>query len=247
MNRLLLKGFWSLCAASLLAVNIAEANVVITGTRVVYPAKEREVTVKLANRDTGPALVQSWVDSGDPKTLPEEAKAPFLVTPPIVRIEPGKGQALRLTYTREPLPQNKESVFWLNVLDVPSAPSSKDIQNYVQFAFRSRIKVFYRPEGLPGDPVIAAQELKWSLVRSGEAYALRALNNSAFHVSINDAAVSVGGKPIRSDVSGMIAPGASKDFTLKGLSRQPVGDAQVVYHWINDYGGIVEEKTALGR
>ncbi|MBO3275233.1 fimbrial biogenesis chaperone [Pseudomonas schmalbachii] len=247
MNRFFLKGFWALCAASLLAVNIAEANVVITGTRVIYPAKEREVTVKLTNRDSSPALVQSWVDKGDPKTLPDQADAPFLVTPPIVRIEPGKGQALRLTYTQESLPQNKESVFWLNVLDVPSVPANKDAANYVQFAFRSRIKVFFRPDGLPGDAVEAAQGLRWTIVPSTGGYVLRALNSSAFHVSVNDAAISLNGKSIRSQDSGMVAPGGSKDFALKGVGSPPVGEVKVVYHWVNDYGGVIEETSPLGH
>ena len=48
----------------------AQASVVITGTRVIYPEMEREVTVKLNNDGNTPALVQVWLDDGNPKTLP---------------------------------------------------------------------------------------------------------------------------------------------------------------------------------
>jgi chaperone protein EcpD len=100
-------------------VSSAHASVVISGTRVVYQAKEREVTVKLSNEGSSPALVQVWLDTGNPNATPDESDVPFTLTPPLFRLDPKKGQSLRLIYTQEPLPQDKESLFWLNVLEVP--------------------------------------------------------------------------------------------------------------------------------
>ena len=97
----------------------AHAGVVISGTRVIYQAKEREVTVKLSNEGDAPALVQVWLDTGNPNAMPDESKVPFTLSPPLFRLDPKKGQSLRLIYTQEPLPQDKESLFWLNVLEVP--------------------------------------------------------------------------------------------------------------------------------
>ncbi|SQI40047.1 Chaperone protein focC precursor [Leminorella richardii] len=62
----------------------AMAGIVITGTRVIYPAGEREVTVKIDNRGDKPVLAQSWVDDGDANATPETAKAPFTITPPLI-------------------------------------------------------------------------------------------------------------------------------------------------------------------
>ncbi|WP_164737994.1 fimbrial biogenesis chaperone, partial [Xanthomonas perforans] len=104
MQRLALAGSVSLLCAQ------AMAGVVITGTRVVYPANQREVTVKLNNNGTVPALVQSWVDTGDMASSPTSSNAPFVLSPPVFRVDPSKGQSLRLMFTGAPLPQNKESV-----------------------------------------------------------------------------------------------------------------------------------------
>src|ERR1700722_16635450 len=82
----------------------SEASVVIGGTRVVYPAQDKEVTVKLTNEGNQPALVQVWLDDGDDKSTPDTAKGPFTVMPPVFRIDPSKGQAVHLVYTKEPLP-----------------------------------------------------------------------------------------------------------------------------------------------
>src|SRR3546814_9447820 len=48
------------------ATGVANASVVIAGTRVVFPAANGEVTVRLNNNGEQPALVEAWIDNGDP-------------------------------------------------------------------------------------------------------------------------------------------------------------------------------------
>lgn len=226
----------------------ASASVVVGGTRVVYPADAREVTVKLNNVGNDPSLVQVWVDPGDASMLADEVDVPFVVVPPIFRIDPSASQTLRMTYTQEPLPQDRETVFWLNVLDVPPSPSvsSPGEANYMQVAIRTRIKLFYRPTNLPGDPVKAAENLVWRVVpgTSKENYALRGENPSAYAVSFNRVGLSVNGKEFAGD-GGMILPGGTHDFPLKGLAAMPSGPARVKYQWVNDYGAGQDREKPL--
>lgn len=203
----------------------AMAGIVITGTRVVYPAGEREVTVKIDNRGDKPVLAQSWVDDGDAGASPETANAPFTITPPVNRINPGKGQTLRLMYTGEALPKDKESVFWLNVLEVP--PMSKEKQNQLQMAFRSRIKIFFRPSGLVGDANLAGQFVSWKKVDGG----VEGTNPTPYFVSLaNIAEDEEGKKPIGN--GGMIAPGGKTFFAT---NKRP---STIYPSYINDFGGI---------
>jgi len=37
------------------------ASVIISGTRVIYPSDQKELTVKLDNVGKSPVLVQSWI------------------------------------------------------------------------------------------------------------------------------------------------------------------------------------------
>lgn len=128
-------------------MTFATANVVIIGTRVIFLAEQKSVNVQLQNSSSDPALVQSWLDRGDINSRPNSIQVPFLVTPPVVRIEPNAGQTLRVVFIgKENLPQDRETLFYLNVLDVPPKPKAEDLgTNYLQFAIRSRIKFFYRP------------------------------------------------------------------------------------------------------
>jgi chaperone protein EcpD len=225
----------------------ASANVIINGTRVIYPGNAREVSVKLDNNGTDPALVQAWLDSGNPKVTPDKSDAPFVLTPPITRIEPKKGQTLRVMYTGQPLPQDHESVFWLNMLEVPPMPKGEAAKNYVQLAFRSRIKVFFRPSGLKGLADDAPKQLHFRVVptEGGQGFSLECSNPTQYHVSFASAGVMVAGQLFVFDKGGMIAPNAKAAFPLKGLSSMPAAGTEVDFTTINDYGGDTLVKGQL--
>lgn len=70
------------CSAAFLVSSSAFADIVISGTRVIYPQSAKDVTVKMENRGNKPLLVQVWLDDGRDTTNPEELKVPFIVTPP---------------------------------------------------------------------------------------------------------------------------------------------------------------------
>ncbi|MBW3512198.1 molecular chaperone [Janthinobacterium sp. NKUCC06_STL] len=234
-----------LLTLALLSCSSSMASVVITGTRQIYLEKQKEITVKLTNDGTQPALVQAWVDAGDVASTLATAKTPFLLTPPLSRVDPGKGQSLRLMFVGAPLPTTKETVFWLNVLEIPPKSQEVDV-NSLQMAFRSRIKIFYRPEGLVGNASDAIGLVQWRAVpaSNGDGFALEAFNPSAFHVSIAGVSLIAGAE--RSQIEGsMVAPGEAMQFALPVLKALPVAGAEVEFSAINDYGAQVITRRAL--
>lgn len=110
----------SFAITALLAVQPAFADIVLSGTRIIYKAAQKDTTIRLENKGSTPALVQSWLDDGDPNADPSTINVPFNATPPVSRIEPGRGQTVKLTYTgNRTLPKDRESIYWFNVLEVP--------------------------------------------------------------------------------------------------------------------------------
>lgn len=184
------------------------ADIVIIGTRVIYPEEEREVTIRLDNLGDKESLAQVWVDSGDPDATPETAKAPFTITPPISRINGGKSQVLRMIYTGERLPSNKESLFWLNVLEIPATKYGK--KNELKLAIRSRIKIFYRPHELTGNSIQAGKKIMWKKVRGG----IEAYNPTPYFVSLANISEDNEGKSIIAS-GGMISPRGKRFFSIK--------------------------------
>lgn len=57
------------------------------------------MTIRLENKGSSPALVQTWLDDGEQNADPSTINVPFNATPPVARIEPGRGQTVKLTYT----------------------------------------------------------------------------------------------------------------------------------------------------
>jgi chaperone protein EcpD len=220
----------------------AHADVVISATRVVYPAAEREVTVKLNNDEKiQPRLVQVWIDDGDVEKTPDQVQVPFQLTPPIFRLDAGKSQALRIAYTHEnfqgkSLPTDKESLFWLNALSAPPKPAKAEGQNVLQFAIRSRIKLFFRPDGLVGQAEQAPSQLTWKVVSQGAEQAVEVHNPSAYHVSFSRIALSMDGKEIPSESPPMLAPASTARYVFKGMNHPPPAAAVVHFSIIDDFG-----------
>lgn len=230
----------------------AHAGVIIIGTRVIYPGSARDVSVRLQNRGDRPALVQAWLDAGDPKSTPDAVSVPFALSPTLARIDPERGQVLRLAYTGEPLPQDKESVFWLNVLEVPpkAVEAKAGEGNLLQFALRTRIKVFYRPKGLKGEPSAAARALQWRIVSTGDAWTVEARNDSPYFVSIADLSLRADAKTSEAAATsdgGMLGPGEAKKFELSKVSKGLLSVEPVVvrFTFVDDYGALVNQDALV--
>ncbi|WP_211454720.1 fimbrial biogenesis chaperone [Collimonas antrihumi] len=239
-----------LLLAGYLTVLPAQAGVVVSGTRQIYPAQSREITVQVTNDDKKmPRLVQVWLDDGNEKQTAEQADVPFTITPPVFRLEAGKSQTLRLVYTKEPLPADKESVFWLNVLEIPPKVDSGEEINQLRFGFRIRTKLFFRPQGLAGKPADAASRLSWSLLKTEHGSELEVRNPTPYHVSFQAVALALGegmnARLNQSDQYEMVAPGGIQRYLLnEKVGALPAG-AHVQFSMINDFGAFLPMQAPL--
>lgn len=214
----------------------AVASVVINGTRLIYSGGEREVTVKLNNNGNSPALVQTWIDDGDPKSTPMLSKAPFIISPPVFRMDSKVIQNLRVIFTGKELPQDKESIYWFNLLEVPAQSNSTNVTtNMLQMAFRSRIKLFYRPKSLGGSSSNAPEQVKWRVMPRAKEFILEAHNSSAFYITVTSVRLLEGGRSYSSEGE-MIGPGMTHEFVLPSLKEKPGSEAKVEFNTLNDFG-----------
>ncbi|MBC0855522.1 molecular chaperone [Pantoea stewartii] len=206
----------------------SQAGVEIGGTRLIYQGNARQAAISVNNPDGRPYLIQAWVDK-DPSSA--DGDKTFIATPPLFRLEPHSQNSVRVVYTGQPLPADRESMFWLSIKSVPS--TSKDETNHLLITVKSVIKLFYRPAGLSGNPVTAYEKLVFTR-RGGKVYVS---NPTPYHISFYD--ISVGGVQVK------------KPPTLKPLSEQaidvPAGaSGSVSWRTVNDFGGITDvRKTKI--
>ncbi|CNJ90245.1 putative fimbrial chaperone [Yersinia aldovae] len=211
----------------------AKASVVMNGSRIIYSAGEKEHSVQLTNKDNFPNAVQVWLDSGDAQSTPETGKAPFIVTPPFFRIEANAGQTLRLKYTGSGLPTDRESVFYLNFLQVPPVNKAEK-NNKMLVLMRNRIKIFYRPESITGRIDQVSDALTFSVRQQGKDVVVTGNNPTGFYATIASGEVVGAGKKLKIK-SEMIPPMSQAKWVIPNSSAP--SKAVVNFLIVNDFGG----------
>lgn len=213
-------------ALSALTLTTANAGVIIGGTRLIFDGAKKEASISINNPDSTPYLIQSWIDMQEGNS----GKAPFIITPPLYRLDGGQKNIERIVMTGA-LPQERESLFWLNIKAIPSASKQT---NSLQIAVKTRIKLIYRPEGLRAStPEEQVSKLTWQ--RTGNN--LEVKNPTQYVINFNE--ITLEGKKL-DDVT-YVLPGASARFALPNEAR---GNS-LTFKIINDYGspGVLHQAS----
>ncbi|MGD8163222.1 fimbria/pilus periplasmic chaperone [Pantoea sp. FN0307] len=215
----------------------AFAGMTISGTRIIFPGNTREKTVRTTNKGSVPLLAQVWVDDGGKNDDINSIKVPFTVTPPIYRVEPGKGQSVRLIYNGMSLPQDRESVFWFNLLEIPPENEAVKELDRLELAFRTRIKIFYRPSALKSGSIQEVEQLKWEII--SPARGIKVINPTPYYISFDSAYITSGSTKSSLAVD-MIPPFGSKEMLVNSKASRSATIDSVTVRLISDYGSIAE-------
>ena len=199
-------------------------------SRIIYNPNSRGVSLLVSNMQEYPVLIQGKVYAEDKTTI-----APFIITPPLSRLDAQQKSLLRIIRTGGQFAEDRETLQWLCVSAIPpkdtdvwaqdkSKNTPKDVTLNMEVSANSCIKLLLRPSALKGSVMNAASELQWQ--RQGNT--LIATNPSAFYINLNSLKAGKSSLPHLS----YIAPFASRKFTLpKGAS------GQISWSIITDEGG----------
>ncbi|MFC5429587.1 molecular chaperone [Paraburkholderia denitrificans] len=236
----------TLLASSVFA-GTAWGSVVLPHTRVIYDGSASERTLRLTNRDETPSVMQVWVDTGDAASTPSTANAPFVASPPVFRIEPNSGHSVRLVFVGEGLPKDRETLFYLNTLQIPAVSASVADRNRMTMLLRNRVKLFYRPAEIEGDPAQAIDTLGFH-INTGKAGSEKIVadNGSGYYVSLVEGKLKCGSHTATFEPD-MIAPYSSHEWSVKGTCPLNGEIVHVSVRYIDDYGAVrdAEYKAAI--
>lgn len=232
------------CAA-LLGLTIlvgAEVHAGVTAerTRVIFDEGKREASLALVNQNRYPVIVQTWIDDGYLDAAPQTAQAPIMPLPPVFRLNPGQMRSLRLLYTGDALPKDRESLYWLNLYEIP--PQSDEPlgegESRLTVTLRTQMKVIYRPRALAKDAEEAPRKLLFR--RTGNA--LQVENPTAYFITLAGAEVRQG------NAGSLLPPELLPPFSQRTLSPTqplPASPGEVRYLWIDDSGNSQEGTAPL--
>nr|WP_267483565.1 molecular chaperone [Photorhabdus aegyptia] len=202
----------------------------IDATRIIYRADSYAATALLRNSSKEAVyLMQVTVSS-----IPDGSKtAPFLVTPPLFRMEPGSQNQVHIIKTGQALPADRESLFWFTAQAIPLSTesnnlSSKQISGGVQ-VLANTIKLMYRPSGLPVAPEKGFGALRFKTTTEG----ITITNPSPYYITFTS--LKVGGQELmtKQQKENMVSPFSALFLPLKGVHYP----AKVSWTVINDLGG----------
>lgn len=199
----------------------AYSGVIVGGTRVIYNEGGKDSSIDIENPDEIAYLIQSWVDdeNGEPQSI-------FSVTPPLFKLPRESTNTLRIFLTEDVLPNNRESLFWLNIKNIPSV---KFQENSLQIAFRTQMKLIYRPISLKNVDFNKEQKkIIWS--KSGNKIIVK--NPTPYY--INFQRISFNEKALK-NVS-YIAPFSTVEFNTESSSKH----GTIKWELINDFGATTK-------
>ncbi|MFV8942195.1 molecular chaperone [Moellerella wisconsensis] len=214
-----------LLSCLLLTSQYSTAAINIDRTRIIFPGKDKSVSLVINNQSkTSPYLAQSWIENSQGEKISE----PFTVLPPMQRVEPGAKNQIKIIKTEgiNQLPQDRESLFYLNVREIP--PTSEK-ENVVQIAIQSRLKMFYRPATIINNSdKVWAKDLNIS--RNGSKLTLD--NPSKFYITLGYLSSNEKGN-FPGFESVMISPLSQETVTVP---TSPF--AKLYLGYMDDYGGL---------
>lgn len=206
-------------------ISAAHAGGVQIGrTRVIYNANDKEEALPIINKG---ADTPGWFNPG---LIPvTERRGPFIITPPLFRLDPQKEQSLRIIWSGVPLPENRESLFYINVRTIPASDKANKDSNMLRLIYKTRLKLFFRPQGLKGTPTEACRNLTFT--RDGKT--LRVNNNSNYYIVFDSLFMA-----------NTAIPGADTVSPASTVAlRLPANTASQTVTWrcISDYGNASEK------
>lgn len=214
----------------LLVSHFANASIVVGGTRLVFDGNNDETSINVENKDSKANLVQSWLSIADPHVTNKQA---FIITPPLFRLDAGQKNSIRVIRSGESLPEDRESMYWLNIKGIPSIDDNA-AANRVEISINTQIKLIYRPSALTkSTPDSQSQQLKWQA--AGDTITV----NNPTPYYMNFASVTLNGHEVKSAT--FVPPQSSASFKL---SSAVAAHGTVMWRLISDYGMSLEQHSA---
>lgn len=198
----------------------AQAALSLDKTRYIFNGNEKAINLLISNTEKETYGGQIWLEN----VRETDSRPSFIAAPSFFKVKGASQQSVRILQAFEHLPQHMESVYWLNLQELPPAREGSGLT----VAVRSRVKVFYRPVALLDERKGAEQRIRVQQRPEGKAL----VNDTPYIFAITALLDAKGNKltpkdPKASETLQLFMPGDSVDVT--GLNVAQVAS-------VNDFG-----------
>lgn len=202
--------FSALLLSSLFSLAHAGNSVMIWPIDPKIDAGDKATELWLENRGDATTLMQvrvfGWqqVNGHDQYQTQQQVVA----SPPMVRIEPGKRQLVRLI-KQSPITAGQELAYRVLMDEIPTPQTSGENQG-LKFQMRYSVPLFVYGDGLTAESATPA--LSWRIVSSQGQRMLEVENRGSGHARLSD--VTLGGRRLSDSLLGYVLADSSNRFPL---------------------------------
>lgn len=211
-------------------------------TRLIINEKQGESVFTIYNKGNGPVLMKIWTEKDNMLGRPEDIKTPFIVLPPIFRLEGKSSRAVRVQVTQNNgnLVSDRESLFWINTMEVPPVTANSKASGTLQVAFRTRVKLFWRPSSLASiNDEENIKKLDILPRQCGGEPCLIIKNTTPLHITLMGVVLDDGTEVNQLPDDGLVTPFSEKSLILP--ARMKKNGKVKSFSWIDSYGVVKKE------
>lgn len=216
-----LKGLFILASLFLFTTS-SHAAFVLNSTRYIFDEKKENISLQVDNESAQEYGGQIWIENQEQS----DKNVYFAPSPTFFKVKGQHKQVLRILKINDTLPKDKESLFWINVQEIPKAP--KDGANALSIALHTQVKMIYRPDILKDKRENAEKNIK--LINAGSSTVL--FNDSPYYFAVIN--IKQNGKNVNldEDIKNKIA--VFSPFEKISLNKKLTGNISFVA--FDDYG-----------
>ncbi|MEF1207606.1 fimbria/pilus periplasmic chaperone, partial [Photobacterium damselae] len=201
----------------------------------IYDESKKNISLEVRNNSKEGYGGQVWIEH----ISQSKSDPAFIPLPSFFKVGGEQTQIVRIMKITESLPNDKESIFWLNVQEIP--PVSDSESNVMVVAVNTKVKLIYRPEQIKNERLNAESLL--IVEKNGNQLVLK--NPTPYYFAAVDLKIN-GIQKVKLNKGlmnkiGMIEPFSS--ITLTGLNADK-GDSMTI-DTIDDYGAINSYKISI--
>ncbi|RBQ33683.1 fimbria/pilus periplasmic chaperone [Rahnella variigena] len=146
-------------ALTLFASAAGHAALSVDQSRYVFEGDKDAISIVVENAAKKTYGGQTWIEN----IRESDTRPSFVVTPPFFKVAGEGKQVLRVIKALEQMPENKESIYWINLQEIP--PANKD--GGLSIALRTKVKLLYRPASLMEGRKGAESSMTLKVTKSG--------------------------------------------------------------------------------
>ncbi|VYU76674.1 fimbria/pilus periplasmic chaperone [Metakosakonia massiliensis] len=185
----------------------------------------------IQNQGTTPTTMQvrivRWRQEGGGERYQQQTDV--VASPPIVRIEKGSKQLIRLIKQAQ-VPAGVELAYRIIVDEIPQPEQGATPQIGIKLQMRYSIPLFVYGQGISTYPdsanpaLVDPRDLSWSVIRDNGKPAIQVRNNGNVHVRLTEVSASQGGqqRTLAEGLLGYVLPGGSRAWPLPPGLPAPV-------------------------